>query len=99
MLTVITNVKLAEGIEAEWDELMQRRLAGARSAQGWVSGKILKRLDEPGGRVILGVWESRDAWAAWHDTPEFRATRERLAGLGADAGREEWHEAIAEAHR
>jgi heme-degrading monooxygenase HmoA len=32
-------------------------------------------------RTIVGTWESRDAWEAWHGEDAFRETRERLDGL------------------
>jgi len=99
MLTIITRVTLAEDMEADWDAVMRQRLETARSAEGWVSAQVLRPLDLPHERVIVGVWESRSAWEAWHDDPAFQQTRERLAGLGAGAGETAWHEAVYEARQ
>ncbi len=94
MMTVITRVQLREGADAEWDAAMHERLAAAQDQPGWVGGQLLRPIDEPGARVIVGTWESREAWAAWHDAEAFRETRQRLEGLQSGAGEMTWHEAI-----
>lgn len=99
MLTIITRVILEEGMEAEWDEVMSERLETARTSEGWVAGQILRPVDSPRRRVIVGVWESRQAWKSWHEDPAFGETRERLADLGADDGGAEWHETIYRTQR
>lgn len=47
--------------------------------------------------MIVGVWESVDDWAAWHQEPEFSQTRARLEQLGARSGRTEWFHTTYEA--
>jgi len=44
--------------------------------------------------VIVGTWESRDAWAAWHRDAAFRETRARLDGLEARPAQEWWHDVV-----
>jgi heme-degrading monooxygenase HmoA len=46
--------------------------------------------------VIVGTWETRDAWEAWHRDPTFRETRGRFDGLEARPGQEWWHEVLEE---
>ena len=94
MQTVITRVVLREGDAHEWDDAMRERLAAARDRKGWLGGQLLKPVDAPGERVIVGTWESREDWAAWHDDPAFRETRERLEGLQTGPADVTWHEAV-----
>lgn len=99
MLTVITETELPGEIAGEWDETMEARLRAAESCGGWVSGQILRSLDDPHRRVIVGVWASREDWAAWHEAPAFQETRARLAELGARSGKTRWFETLHAARR
>lgn len=98
-MTVITRVTLKEGMEPDWDEAMRDRMGTAESVDGWVDGQILIPLEALNERVIVGVWETRAAWEAWHNDPAFQETRQRLAELGADEGTTTWHEAIYHARK
>ena len=44
--------------------------------------------------MIVGLWESRNAWQQWHEDPAFRDTAERLKGLESDAGTPTWHRVV-----
>jgi heme-degrading monooxygenase HmoA len=96
MMTVITHVTLNEGAEPEWDRAMVERLAGARAREGWVRGQILMPLEGMNQRVIVGTWQSRADWEAWHQDPTFTATAARLDALQAELRGPEWHEVIAD---
>lgn len=98
-MTVITRVTLKEGTEPDWDEAMRDRMGTAESVDGWVTGQILIPLEGLNERVIVGVWETRAAWEAWHNDPTFQETRERLAEIDADEGTTTWHEAVYDARR
>jgi heme-degrading monooxygenase HmoA len=93
-VTVITHVSLREGAAAEWDAAMHERLRAAHDQEGWIGGQLLVPLDDEHARAIVGTWESRPHWAAWHDEPAFRQTRERLEGLQRGPARTVWYEAI-----
>ena len=54
------------------------RLSAARSQPGWIGGQLLRAINDRMLRTIVGTWESRDAWEAWHGEDAFRDTRERL---------------------
>ena len=81
MMTIITRVKLRAGSTEQWDRAMHTRVEAARSAKGWISAQLLKGVDEPLERAIVGVWDSKAAWAAWHDDDAFTETREQLSGV------------------
>jgi heme-degrading monooxygenase HmoA len=94
MHTVITRLTLKPGAADEWDGTMSDRLQAAEDQDGWIGGQLLRPADEPDARVIVGTWESRDHWAAWHDAPAFQETRERLEGLQTGPAELTWHEAV-----
>lgn len=98
-MTVITRVTLDEGTEPAWDEAMRERLETAESLNGWISGQVLIPLEGLNERVIVGMWETRAAWEAWHNDAKFQETRDRLADIGADEGTTSWHEVVYDAHR
>lgn len=99
MMTVMTRVTLEEGQEPPWDDAMRDRMRTAESVEGWVGGQILIPLDRMNERVIIGVWETRAAWEAWHNDPGFQETRDRLDELGAVEGDTTWHEVVYEGQK
>lgn len=96
MMTVITRVVLQEGAEPEWDAAMRDRLGAAKEQPGWVSGQLLIPLDSLNERVIVGTWQTRAEWEAWHADEAFRETRERLEGLQQAPSDTSWHEVISD---
>lgn len=99
MMTVITRVQLDADQAEAWDEAMIRRMRTAESVDGWVSGQVLTPEAEPTRRVIVGVWETREHWKAWHEDPTFEETRADLDSMGVDDGDSVWHEPIYSAVR
>jgi heme-degrading monooxygenase HmoA len=91
MEAVITRVALESGAEADWEAAMRERMTAAERADGWIGGSVLTPEDDPNARVILGLWQSREAWEAWHRDAAFRETTERLDGLERDPGTATWH--------
>jgi len=89
---VVTHVSLKSGNEPEWDAAMRHRLEGARSQPGWIGGQLLIPLDGANKRVIIGTWETRAHWEAWHQDAAFAETRERLEGL--EDGQSQWYEVL-----
>jgi heme-degrading monooxygenase HmoA len=97
MMTIVTRLKLhKDGID-QWDSSMHRRVEAARGRPGWISAQLLKGVDQPLERVIIGVWESQEDWAAWHHDETFRATREQLAGLEDGPTESTWFEVVENA--
>jgi heme-degrading monooxygenase HmoA len=99
MMTIVTHVTLREGSEPEWDATMRDRLAAASDRPGWVGGQLLIPLDALHKRIIVGTWETRSAWEAWHNDPDFTATRALLEGLEAAPNQHWWHEVIEDVRR
>ncbi len=94
MMTIVVHVKLKEGSEPEWDAAMRERLAAAKDRPGWVGGQIMMPLDKLNARVIVGTWQTRADWEAWHNDKTFAETRKRLEGLEAGPPEQWWHEVL-----
>jgi heme-degrading monooxygenase HmoA len=94
MWVIITHAKLKTGAEPEWDVAMRERLAGVRGHRGWLGAQILIPAEALDRRVIVGHWQTRADWEAWHESQEFMATRDRLNGLEAAPREESWYEVV-----
>ncbi len=98
MMTIVTVVTLKQGSEPEWDAAMRERLEAAKEQPGWLGGQLAMPIDRLDQRAIIGSWETRAHWEAWHDDPAFTETRERLEGLQAGPGEMRWYEVIGSGH-
>jgi heme-degrading monooxygenase HmoA len=96
MMTVITRVALKEGSEPEWDAVMRERLGAAQDRDGWLGGQLLIPLDALNERIIVGIWETRADWEAWHADAAFQQTRDRLDELQVEQQETTWHEVLAD---
>jgi heme-degrading monooxygenase HmoA len=94
MVTVVTRVTLKEGSEPEWDAVMRERMENARVRAGWIRGQILMPLDSLSQRVIIGTWETRADWEAWHADESFVETRRQLEGMQTEPDETWWHEVL-----
>lgn len=98
MVTTVSEVNLREGSESAWDDLMRERLETVKGRPGWISGQVLKPAEGAGTkRIVIGTWESREAWAAWHRDPGFLDAREQLDRLESGRREQWWHEITAAA--
>lgn len=94
MMTIITRVKLREGSTEQWDRAMHVRVDAAQGAKGWISAQLLTGVDEPLERVNVGVWESKEDWAAWHHDGTFQRTRQELSRVEERAQESVWFEVV-----
>jgi len=96
MMTIITRTVLRVGTEPEWDAAMRDRLDAASRRDGWIGGQLLIPLERLNERIIVGTWDTRADWEAWHADEAFRDTRERMEGLEEDPSETTWHEVVIE---
>jgi len=94
MVTIVTDIRLKQGAEGQWDSTMRERMSKVDKQPGWISGQLLAPADQPHMRVIVGTWNSRDDWERWHEDPLFAKTRRTLDGLAAEPARHAWHEVV-----
>ena len=96
MMTIVSRVQLEEGREPAWDEAFRKRATAAREQPGFVSLQLGVPVDELSQRVVIGTWQSRADWEAWHATKPFQDTRVELDAPAAKTLHEDWHEIIVE---
>jgi len=96
MMTVVTTVNVKDEASSQWDRAMHERVRAASDMDGWVGVQLLRDLDEPGRRAIIGTWQSREHWARWHDDEKFKATRAQLAGLEDGPSVTVWYDVMEE---
>lgn len=94
MMSVVTHVTLQEGQEPAWDEAMRTRLEAAQGRPGWIAAQVLIPLDEPNARTIIGTWDSRADWEAWHTDKAFLSTREKMEALHVKPAETTWFEVV-----
>lgn len=95
MMTVISEMTIEPGREPEWDAVFRARFDDAPNQPGWVSVQLLIPLDAPNCRVVVGTWQSKADWEAWHETATFRQTREEMDALSSPRGEERWLEVVS----
>lgn len=94
MMTVITTLTLREGLEPEWDAAMRTRLDSAGGRMGFLGNQLLVPLDGLNRRVVVGTWNTRSDWEAWHNDAAFLASRQLLDRLQEGPGDTAWFEVI-----
>jgi heme-degrading monooxygenase HmoA len=96
MMTVVTTVTLKDEARNQWDRAMHERVRAASAMDGWVAVQLLRDVDEPRRRAVIGTWQSREHWARWHDDETFKATRAELAGLEDGPSNTVWYDVVEE---
>ncbi len=94
MMTVVTEIEITSGQEPRWDAAFRDRLEDAPNQPGWVAIQLVIPLDAANKRVVIGTWESRADWEAWHNTDVFKSTRDRLNEVEQTSSEEAWYEVI-----
>ena len=93
-MTIVTQVRIREGHEPAWDAAMRERIAVAKQHAGFVSVQLCIPAEAMNERVIIGTWETRADWEAWHSTEEFQRTRADLEEPDSKRRRESWYEVV-----
>lgn len=94
MMTIISIVTLKQGSEPQWDAAMRERLDAARNQPGWIAAQLIMPIDRLDQRGIIGSWETRAHWEAWHNDPAFAETREQMDGLQVGPAETRWYEVV-----
>jgi heme-degrading monooxygenase HmoA len=99
MMTIVTHVHLKDGAARDWDGAMRTRMSAAIKQPGWVGGQLLRTVENPDRRVIVGTWKTRADWEAWHHDPQFTKTRQRLDGLESAPAEHWWHDVMLDVRK
>jgi heme-degrading monooxygenase HmoA len=99
MMTIVTHVTIEPGKEPDWDTAFRERVSAVKKQPGWVSVQLSIPAREINKRVIIGTWETRAAWEAWHATDAFQRTRQVMDEVETGDREEWWHEVTLDEHR
>jgi heme-degrading monooxygenase HmoA len=99
MMTIVTHVTIEPGKEPVWDATFKERVAAAKKQPGWVGVQLCIPAQALNKRVVIGTWETRADWSAWHATESFQNTRAKMEGVESGEREEWWHEVTVEEHR
>ncbi len=99
MMTIVTHVRIKPGQAPAWDAIFRERVPAAKGQPGFVGVQVCTPIDKMNERMIIGTWETRADWEAWHNTEAFQQTRRQLEEPEAKTRGEWWHEVILEEHR
>jgi len=61
--------------------LFQKMRSVCLMQPGYISGQTLKRLDEPGERLVISTWRSIEDWEAWYKSSERREIQSQIDSL------------------
>lgn len=99
MMTIVTHITIDPGKEPVWDRAFRERVTAAKKQPGWVHAQLCIPANALNKRVVIGTWESRADWEAWHATDAFKKTRGQMEGAESGTREEWWHEVTLDEHR
>jgi heme-degrading monooxygenase HmoA len=94
MMTVITEITIEPGQEPKWDETFRTRYQDVKGQPGWLGMQLLIPLDAPNKRLVVGTWQTRADWEAWHNTKSFQKTRETMDSVKQSSSEDRWYEVV-----
>ena len=85
MLIAMNNFKVAEGREEDFERQWRDRRSFLAGVPGFIEFALLK-CDTPGEYASHTIWESREAFIAWTESPAFVAAHRQGSVGGVLAG-------------
>lgn len=80
-IRVFITRKVVSGNELVLGDLLTRLRTLALQAKGYISGETLHALDDPNEFLVIGTWESLEAWRAWEATAGRRELQAKIDRL------------------
>ena len=98
MQTIVTHVVVQDGQQDAWDAALRERVQAAVDQPGFIGVQVAAPTGKPNERVIIGTWDSREDWQAWHDDKQFLETRRQLDVVDEKTKDSAWHDVKVEQH-
>ena len=61
--------------------LLRQLRALAVSQEGYISGETLHHLNDPENFLVIGSWQTSDAWTKWFNNSERKELQEKIDAL------------------
>jgi heme-degrading monooxygenase HmoA len=78
---IIIDRKVKKGKESELFDLLKELRSRAISTKGYISGQTLRALSDRHNYIVVGTWQSTDAWKNWEKNPERKKVQTRIETL------------------
>jgi heme-degrading monooxygenase HmoA len=79
MVKVLIKRRYKPGKEKEVAALLNEFRAGAMNRPGYISGITLINAEDTNVRLVIGTWESMEAWQAWKESDTRRTFDKMIA--------------------
>jgi heme-degrading monooxygenase HmoA len=80
---IIIDRKVKKGKESDLAKLLRELRSKAIFSRGYISGEMLRALDDPRNYVVITTWHSVDDWEKYGKVPETRKAHARIEKLMA----------------
>ncbi len=74
---IIIQRKIKPGKENEFGNALRHLRSEAIHAPGYISGEVLRSIEEPSSQLVISTWRSLEDWNLWAKSPYRRAFQKR----------------------
>lgn len=81
IVKIISQIKTDPAKDKEFKQLLQELQTIVTQAEGFISGEIMKSIEDSSVHLGIGTWRSIEDWNTWLDNPERRAIQDRFSHI------------------
>ncbi|KEA62790.1 hypothetical protein ADIMK_3262 [Marinobacterium lacunae] len=81
MIRVMIERQIADDLAVHYDRLSRELLQKAMHAPGFISGEVLRNIDDPNHRLTMATYRNISDWQRWYGSSERREMMETLFPL------------------
>jgi heme oxygenase (mycobilin-producing) len=78
---IIIDRRVKKGKESDLAKLLRQLRSKAIFSRGYITGEMLRALDDPRNYVVITTWQSVDDWEKYEKAPETRKFHARIEKL------------------
>jgi len=78
---IIIDRRVKKGKESDLAKLLRELRSKAIFSRGYITGEILRALEDPRNYVVITTWQSSDDWEKYEKDPETRKLHARIEKL------------------
>jgi quinol monooxygenase YgiN len=78
---IIIDRKVKKGKEANFAKLLRKLRAQSIFSEGYISGEILRALNDPQNYIVITTWQSVADWEKYENVPETSKIRAKIEKL------------------
>ncbi len=78
---ILLKRQVSEDKASELKELIDQLRDATTGQPGYISGDTLRRVDQPGERLVISKWKSRAYWDRWFEQPKRVVIQQKIDDL------------------